>query len=138
LMTDDMHLQFVIVIFLYLGSEQLIKRLKCEHLFVGHEGCVSTPYSSDYWKCYACGNAPYFIILYCRMADNFKANLHYTSLSLKVSHATCLQLELYCVNQHTTHLRCRRQWRNYYGLRPGERGGPKPQWAKWGPLRLRL
>jgi hypothetical protein len=25
------------------------------------------------------------------------------------------------------------QWRNYYGLRPGEPGGPKPQWAKWGP-----
>jgi hypothetical protein len=27
----------------------------------------------------------------------------------------------------------RRQWRNYYGLRPGEPGGPQPQWAKWGP-----
>jgi hypothetical protein len=25
------------------------------------------------------------------------------------------------------------QWRNYYGLRPGEPGGPQPQWAKWGP-----
>ena len=24
------------------------------------------------------------------------------------------------------------QWRNYYGLRPGEPGGPQPQWAKWG------
>ena len=23
--------------------------------------------------------------------------------------------------------------RNYYGLRPGEPEGPKPQWAKWGP-----
>ena len=27
----------------------------------------------------------------------------------------------------------RKQWRNYYGLRPGEPGGPQPQWAKWGP-----
>ena len=26
-----------------LGSEYLIKRLKCGDLFVGHEGCVSTP-----------------------------------------------------------------------------------------------
>jgi hypothetical protein len=26
-----------------------------------------------------------------------------------------------------------KQWRNYYGLRPGEPGGPQPQWAKWGP-----
>jgi hypothetical protein len=25
------------------------------------------------------------------------------------------------------------QWRNYYGLRPGEPGDPQPQWAKWGP-----
>ena len=25
------------------------------------------------------------------------------------------------------------QWRNYNGLRPGEPGGPQPQWAKWGP-----
>jgi hypothetical protein len=25
------------------------------------------------------------------------------------------------------------QWRNYYGLRPGEPEGPQPQWAKWGP-----
>ena len=25
------------------------------------------------------------------------------------------------------------QWRNYYGLGPGEPGGPQPQWAKWGP-----
>ena len=25
------------------------------------------------------------------------------------------------------------QWRNYYGLRPGEPGGHQPQWAKWGP-----
>jgi hypothetical protein len=25
------------------------------------------------------------------------------------------------------------QWRNYYGLRPGEPGGPQPQCAKWGP-----
>jgi hypothetical protein len=24
------------------------------------------------------------------------------------------------------------QWRNYYGLRPGEPGVPQPQWAKWG------
>jgi hypothetical protein len=24
------------------------------------------------------------------------------------------------------------QWRNYYGLRPGEPGAPQPQWAKWG------
>jgi hypothetical protein len=30
----------------------------------------------------------------------------------------------------------RGQWRNYYGLRPGEPGGPQPQWAKWGPPRL--
>jgi hypothetical protein len=29
--------------------------------------------------------------------------------------------------------RTRDQWRNYYGLRPGEPGGPQPQWAKWGP-----
>jgi hypothetical protein len=29
-----------------------------------------------------------------------------------------------------------RQWRNYYGLRPGEPGGPQPQWAKWGPPAL--
>jgi hypothetical protein len=28
------------------------------------------------------------------------------------------------------------QWRNYYGLRPGEPGGPQPQWAKWGPPSL--
>jgi hypothetical protein len=28
------------------------------------------------------------------------------------------------------------QWRNYYGLRPGEPGGPQPQWAKWGPPAL--
>ena len=27
----------------------------------------------------------------------------------------------------------RPQWRNYYVLRPGEPGGPQPQWAKWGP-----
>ena len=25
------------------------------------------------------------------------------------------------------------QWRNYYGLGPGEHGGPQPQWAKWWP-----
>ena len=25
------------------------------------------------------------------------------------------------------------QWRNYYGLGPGEPGCPQPQWAKWGP-----
>jgi hypothetical protein len=29
------------------------------------------------------------------------------------------------------HVQC--QWRNYYELRPGEPGGPQPQWAKWGP-----
>ena len=28
------------------------------------------------------------------------------------------------------------QWRNYYGLRPGEPGGPQPQSAKWGPSGL--
>jgi hypothetical protein len=28
------------------------------------------------------------------------------------------------------------QWRNYYGLRPGEPRGPQPQWAKWGPPSL--
>jgi hypothetical protein len=31
------------------------------------------------------------------------------------------------------------QWRNYYGLRPGEPGGPQTQWAKslkWGPPAL--
>jgi hypothetical protein len=28
------------------------------------------------------------------------------------------------------------QWRNYYGLRPGEPGGPQPQWAKWWPPAL--
>jgi hypothetical protein len=25
------------------------------------------------------------------------------------------------------------QWRNYYGLGPGEPGGPQSQWAKWRP-----
>jgi hypothetical protein len=37
-----------------------------------------------------------------RAKDRFA--LH--NFCLKLSHATCLQLDLYCVNQHTTHLCC--------------------------------
>jgi hypothetical protein len=31
---------------------------------------------------------------------------------------------------HSALLQQDRQWRNYHGLRPGEPGGPQPQWAK--------
>ena len=32
-------------------------------------------------------------------ARPLKTNLHHNTTSVKLSHATCLQLELYCVNQ---------------------------------------
>jgi hypothetical protein len=44
-----------------------------------------------------------------------------------VKHMECF----YLIDPHA-------QWRNYYGLRPGEPGGSKPQWAKMGAPRLRL
>jgi hypothetical protein len=39
----------------------------------------------------------------------------------------------FCSLTENLRLRTPRQWRNYYGLRPGEPGGPQPQWAKCGP-----
>ena len=32
---------YLCIYFCYLDSKYLVKRLKCEHVFVGHEGCVS-------------------------------------------------------------------------------------------------
>jgi hypothetical protein len=47
--------------------------------------------------------------------------------NLKYEDNECIVID----NSTTLH-----QWRNYYGLRPGEPGGPQPQWAKWGPPAL--
>ena len=82
---------------------------------------VVMAYKGFYLRC------DYTLSAFCRYSSYFNK---YLNVALKPK---CIKLLRQSYNSDTDLSSMYIQWRNYYGLRPGEPGGPKPQWAKWGP-----